>query len=150
MVILTADVVMPDELTATESISLSRSSTTESSPFSPFTLTIVHVPHTPFFCVRSARQIILEKSASEFREMSNHMSVVAVAAVPAGARLFDTLLVGVPSYGENSTSMSIVSPTGLGKPHVVDGSSGTKTAFVSQSRIIPDGMPSSHPDGVGE
>ena len=82
--------------------------------------------------------------------MSNHMFVVGVAAVPAGARLFDTLLVGVPSYGENSTSMSIVSPTGLGKPHVADGSSGTKTAFASQSRIIPDGMPSSHPDGVGE
>ena len=55
----------------------------------------------------------------------------------------------MPSYGENSTLRSKVSPTGLGLPHVAVVSSGRKMALAVHRRALPSGMPSDQPVVVG-
>ena len=92
---------------------------------------------------------MIEKSAVGLRVGSNHLLVLAVGFSEEDAVLLSMSVVGMPVNGENSTSRSTVSPTGLGLLHVAVVSSGRKTAFVVHRRAVPSGMPSLQPVGVG-
>ena len=93
---------------------------------------------------------MIEKSAVGLRVGSNHLLVLAVGVSESSAKLLSFGGVGMLVNGENSTSRSTVSPTGLGLLHVAVVSSGKNTALVVHRRaVVSDGMPSLQPVGVG-